>query len=62
MAEGDTAGIQIMKLSGAAFTRTMNTVFKGLKDKMETFGREVETIQKKKRKQMEILELKDVIN
>lgn len=41
----------------------MNTVFKDLKDKMETFGREVETIQKKKkRKQMEILELKDVIN
>lgn len=24
-----------MKLSGAAFTRTMNTVFKDLKDKMK---------------------------
>lgn len=58
MAEGDPAEIQIMKLSGATFTRTMSTVFRDLKDKTETFGRNYT----KKRKQMEILESKDAIS
>ena len=38
----------------------MNNRIKGVKDKIATFGRELETLQK--RKQVEILELKDAIN
>lgn len=45
---------------GAAFMRTTSDMFKDLKDKIETFGRELESIQK--RNLMEILELRDAMN
>lgn len=45
---------------GAGFTRTMSNMLKDFKDKIETFGRELESIQK--RNLMEILELRDAVN
>lgn len=40
--------------------RTTSDMFKDLKDKTKTFGREVENVQK--RNIMEILELRDAMN
>lgn len=53
---GDSGG----RVTRAAFMRTMNNKFKDLKDKIETFGRELESTQK--RNQMEIVGLKNAID
>lgn len=60
--EENTTGEDLVGSSqgGAGFTRTMSNMLKDFKDKIETFGRELESIQK--RNLMEILELRDAMN
>lgn len=60
--EENTTGEDLVCSSqgAAGFTRTMSNMLKDFKDKIETFGRELESIQK--RNLMEILELRDAVN